>query len=175
MLVEFERSEYIITEIEAAVEVCVIVNGVIDITVAIDLTLTAGGTASPTDFTFIPATLTFTPISGTSLCHSVAVAVDSIIEDDETFLLAISTEMNIPGVVLSPINAVVTIEDSTQTNVTLVDSIINLDEGESGSLCFSADLERDLTIEIDIDSAGGMYKYIVWDEFFQSHLMFISL
>lgn len=153
---EFERSEYIVTETEGAIEVCVRLNGVIEISVAIDLTLMTGGNAALTDFMFIPATLTFTPTSGTSLCHSVAVVADSIIEGDETFLLAISTEMRIPGVVLSPMGAVITIEDSSQTNVTLVNSRITLGEGESDLLCFSADLERSLTIEIDIDSTGGM-------------------
>lgn len=152
---EFQQSQYTVMENQTAVEVCVMLRGDSDIDITASIDLGNSSTAEPTDFQFVPVSFTFTPTSAKEMCRSVSVTSDDIIEDDEDFLLTLSMDADIPRVVLSVTEAVVTIEDSTHTNITFLNTSITVIEGENTLLCFSVSLERSLTLEIDFNSIGG--------------------
>ena len=155
VLVEFEQALYTISEVDMSRNICVVLNGSIAVAVPVNISLSTGGTAGSSDFEFLPLTLTFTPNSSQLMCVGVAVRSDDVIEGNEEFSLTLSSDA--PGVVLNIPETTIVIQDSTQTTLQLVTTDITLTEGMSGLICFNASLERNISLQINIESAGGKY------------------
>ena len=157
--VEFAQQEYVVHENQMSIEYCVQLNGAIDTDVPIDIGLSPGGTAQlNTDFQFPPVTLTFQSTGNSTMCESVIVNPDAIVETNENFFLTLSSSV-INNVVVSVFDAEITIMDSTTGTISYINSTISINEGRSASLCFTnmLSLERSITFQINFENAGSKF------------------
>ena len=150
----FEQSQYQVFEDETTVEICVNVLGDSSIDIAAIIQLIPDGTAQiDTDFQFSPVTLLFMASSSIPRsCHSIAVFMDEIIENDEIIVLSLST-IFARVVAAVPVTEVV-IRDSTTGRIDYVSGTeIAITEGESIPLCFGTvlQLERDVDVRIQFN------------------------
>ena len=162
VIVGFDDSSYNTTEEEDA-NYCVFLNGIIDLELTVDVSLETGGSAqADSDFSFTPITLTFRPSSEKTICQSVPVTEDGIIEPEENFFLSLSTEFSNDRVMITFGVSEIIIEDSTRGQILYLNSSIAAIEGENVSLCFmnSQEIERNVTILVDLDSFRGMSFYV---------------
>ena len=149
----FEASSYNTIE-EEEVNYCVFLNGFIDLELTVNVSLETGGSAqADSDFNFTPVTLTFYPSSEKTICQSVPVPEDGIIETEENFFLSLSTEFSNDRVKITFGVTEIIIEDSTRGQILYLNSSIAVTEGENAPLCFMnlLQLERNVTILANFD------------------------
>ena len=149
----FEALNYNVTEGEI-VQYCVFLSGVIDLVLTVDVLLETGGSAQTgSDFSFTSATLSFHPSSEKTMCQSVTVPEDGIIEPEENFFLSLSTEFTSDRVNITFRVTEIIIEDSTRGQILYLNSSNAVIEGENASLCFmhTLQLERNVIILANFD------------------------
>ncbi len=113
-------------------------------TVTVDYVTTGGNATSGVDYTHNSGTLTFSP-GETTKNVIVAIANDDVDESDETFNLTLSGPVNAS----IPIpNGTFTIRDDDTAGVTLSDTSLDIDEGDSGT--YSVVLESQPTHDVTI-------------------------
>lgn len=145
-----------------SIEYCVQLNGAIDTDVPVDIALSSEGTAQPnTDFQFSPVTLTFQSAGDSTICASVIVNPDGIVETDENFFLTLSS--SVMNIIVSVADTEITILDSTTGTISYLNSTISIPEGRSASLCFTNTLrlERSITFQINFDNVGSKFCIII--------------
>ena len=158
VVLEFEHFDFGLSVSEnQSLNYCVILTGLTDVVLPVDIILIPGGSAQPgTDFQFSPTTLIFQPSTETRICRSVSITEDDIIEHDEGFFLSLSSNrMN--GVVIGSTDIEITIFDSTRSPINYLNSSIVVTEGLTVLLCFmiSAILERNVSFQIYFNPFGS--------------------
>ena len=154
---QFEEVVYPVSENNGSLEVCVVLNGVTELNIAIAINLGPEGNASTTDFQFSPTTFNFGVTSSPRMCVEVGITQDAVIETEENFFLILSATNN-SRIVLGRSIAEVIIEDSTMTIISLSpDTPVEITEGDSTMLCLSNSIElaREVRVEFNLEQLGG--------------------
>ena len=162
MSIRFEQLQYNVSEEQAVVEVCVVLNGMIgvDVVISVDLIPNSGNATPDADFEFISTSITFTPTSSRTMCDTAMITGNDAIEDEETFSLSLTAVDD--AVIVSINRTEVHIQDSSQTIVNLITGPdFSVIEGEGVMICFMSTepLERDITVIINLSGSKSSFCY----------------
>ena len=150
VVLEFERSEYSVSERNGSLSYCVVLSGPIDLVLGVHISLVAAGSAQEgADFEFSPTTLIFQPLSATRICQSVNISQDSIIEPDEAFFLILAPNIS-TNIITTVDETEVIILDATDGPIYYLNASNAVPEGEEVLLCLHLPLsvERNVTAQI---------------------------
>ena len=166
---QFEEVVYPVSENNGSLEVCVVLNGVTELNIAIAINLGPEGNANFTDFQFSPTTFNFGVTSSPRMCVEIGITQDNIIETEENFFLILSAT-NDSRIVLGDSIAEVIIEDSTTAVFSLSPvTPVEITEGDSTMLCLSnsIELEREVRVEFILEQLGGNALQILCSSSFE--------
>lgn len=154
MNISFERTDYVATEVNGQLEVCIVLlRGLLKRTIQFTLSTSSLSAIANQDFFFVPQLLSLN-FDSSIVCANVSISNDSILEDTEEFLATLESDDRAVDISLSEL--ILPIIDSSSVNIGFDLPQYSVTEGGSTSVCVSlaGQIDREVTVSISADNNG---------------------